>query len=488
MKTVLFISGDSLQYFKRVNGVWLHIKNPEPVDRLWVIVNVPEETLEPFKLPLLFGRDRSHLLQRNLATAFPHSQYRAAPIISGSLLTPSTAVLTGLSKAESISGKLDQLDAEIAGVWGMSMLLTLMLKRYAISDVILVIPSEHILRILVIKAGIPLLSRCIHRYKEDNDSDAKEILRTHQHLENRRLFEHGATPSILYLGEVAAIKAQLSGFTLLPIPESFTPKGDAAYLHFLFEYVTTTPRGQLAPLQLRARHLAEKLRLSAYAASTLCLLAAIIFSHEDFWALTNLNEREKTLNTELQQATSARDYLTARINATGIDPVLLRQAVQFSTRELDTAPPPASFFKFTASTIKGLATVRIKRLTFRFPKHGENYCQGHHVVALPLIKKKVDLPLGLGRQPSERIPAKFARHTELSFSILLTKDSTSATRISILKHISASIKAHAGVQLMQDPAAFSLINTLKGGFDRGANNAEAIWCMSIPWIHTKDTP
>ncbi|MDX8378651.1 MAG: hypothetical protein R8K48_01185 [Gallionella sp.] len=488
MKTVLLISADSLQYFKRVNGVWLHIKNPEHADRLWVIVNVAEEKLEPFKLPLLFGRDRSHFLQHNLVAAFPHSQYRAAPIISGSLLKPSTAVLTGLSKTESISGKLDRLNAKITGVWGMSMLLTLMLKRYAISDVILVIPSEHILRVLVIKAGIPLLSRCIHRYREDNDSDANEILRTHQHLENRRLFEPDATPSILYLGEIATIEAQLSGFTLLPIPESFTPKGEAAYLHPLFEFVTTTPRGQLAPLQLRARFLAEKLRLAAYAACVLGLLAAILFSHEDFWALINLNEREETLNSEIQHATRARDHLTSRINATGIDPVLLRQAVQFSTQELDTAPPPASLFQFAASTIQGLATVRIKRLTFRFPKQGTNYCQGHRVIVLPLINKQVDLPLGLGRQLSDNIPTKLARHTELSFSILLTQDSTSATRIKILKHISASIKAHDDVQLMQDPAAYSLINTLKGGFDKDTNNAEAIWCMSIPWAHTKDTP
>ncbi|MDO8207087.1 MAG: hypothetical protein Q7T38_04595, partial [Gallionella sp.] len=242
----MFISSSGARYFRRDQGLWQLIDKPDHEDKLWVIANLPEEMLEAFKLPLLFGQDRSTFLQRHLVAAFPHSEYRAAPVISGSLLKPSTAVLSGLTTAETVTSKLSKLDVPIAGVWGISLLLTLLLKRLAIANIMLVIPSERHLRILVLKDGIPLLTRCVHRYSEDNDkdkdSDANEILRTRQHLENRRIFEHDAIPPILYLGDSASTGKNLTdaGLKLLPLPDTLTPKGDAAYLHPLFEFVASS--------------------------------------------------------------------------------------------------------------------------------------------------------------------------------------------------------------------------------------------------------
>ena len=470
MKTVLFVDATSARYFRRDRGMWQHIDKPDERDKLWVIANVPEETLEAFQLPLLFGRDRSSFLERHLVAAFPRSEYRAAPIISGSLLKSSTAVLTGLTTAESVTRELGKLDIPIAGVWGISMLLTLAARRLAINNVMLVMPSEHYLRILVIKDGIPIITRCIHRYNEENehDSDANEIKRTRQHLENRRMFEHEAIPPILYLGESAKIAEHLTGLTLLPPPDALSPKGDAAYLHPLFEQVTSSPRGQLAPLQLRARHLAENVRRAAHAGCIVSLLAVILFGQKDFRALINLYERESTLKTDLQQATREQDSLAGRISATGTDPALVRQATKFAAMEMEAAPPLESIFKFVAATIADLPNVRIKSLTFRFPKFGDRYCQGQSVI--PLIS---------GSKPSEA--GAGGRYAELQFSILLPDNPAPAAQAEIYKRISAVIKADDGVQLMQDPAAFSLINTLKGGFGINPTSTENLWCMSIPW-------
>lgn len=481
MKTVMFISSSGARYFRRDQGLWRLIEKPDGEDKLWVIANLPEEMLEAFKLPLLFGRDRSNFLERRLVAAFPRSEYRAAPIISGSLLKPSTAVLTGLTTAETVTGKLSKLDVPVAGVWGISLLLTLLLKRLAIANIMLVIPSERHLRILVLKDGIPVLTRCVHRYSEDNDkdkdSDANEILRTRQHLENRRVFEHDAIPPILYLGDSTSTGKNLTnaGLKLLPLPDALSAKGDAAYLHPLFELVASSPRGQLAPLQLRARHLAESLRRASYAGMALSLLAVILFGQEDFRALIDLHGREQTLNANLQQTTSERDLLAGRISASGTDPALVRQATTFAALEMEAAPTLESILQFTAVTIADLPQVRIKSLTFRFPKQGERYCQGQSVI-----------PLFSGSTPSESDNAAAPqRFTELQFSILLTENLTPAAQIDIRKRISAALKARNGVQLMQDPAAFSLINTLKGGFGMETASADNLWCMSVPW---KTTP
>lgn len=494
MKTVLFINSSGARYFRRVNRIWQRIDQPERKDKLWVIANLPEETLEAFKLPLLYGRDRSNFLERHLISAFPRSSYRAAPLISGNMFKPGMAVLTGLTTAETVTSKLDKLEIPVAGVWGMSMLLTLMTRRLAIHDVILVMPSVHYLRILVIKEGVPVLTRCIHRYHEDNsaenDSDTNEILRTRQHLENHRIFEHGATPPVLYLGDASVVTAYLTraGFTLLPVPKTLLPDGEAAYLHPLFEYVISSPRGQLAPLQLRARHLAENIRRAAHLGIAASLLSIVLFGQDDFRALISLHGKDNRLRADLQIAESESQRIEAHISASGLDPARVRQATRFAALEMEAAPAPEAIFQFVARAIADSPQVRIKSLSFRFPEAGERYCQGHSVIELPLIDRKIDLPLS-GSQPrdadSNDATGVPARHTELQFTILQNETLAPVAQIELLKRISTTLKSSDGVQLMEDPAAFSLINTLKGGFGMDTPKTENLWCMSVAW---KTTP
>lgn len=483
MKTVLFINASGTQFFKRTNGLWQSVEKPGQNDRLWVIANLSEEMLESFAVPLLFGSDRSHFLQRNLATALPHSQYRAAPMFSGSLFSAGTAVLTGLTSPEAVSREIDKLSTPIAGVWGISIVLAILLRKHSIENVILALPSAHYLRILVLKDGIPVITRYIHRYNEDNDSDANEILRTHQHLENKRIFEREAIPPVLYMGDTAVVGAQLSRaeVALLPLPAALEPAGDAAWLHPLFELLVTTPEGQLAPLQLRAGHLTQRLRHLAYAGIALSLVAAILFGQTDFRELLTLHGKEQILEANLKKAYGERETLATSISATGTDPALVRQATKFSDLEMEAAPTPESILQFTARTIADLPQVRIKSLTFRFPKPGEHYCEGHTVIELPLLKRKVDLSPNFGSTPPD---SDIQHFTELQFSILLTDNLTPEAQIEIRKRISAALKAKPGVQLMLDPAAFSLLNTLKGGFGIDKSQAENLWCMSIPWETT----
>ncbi len=488
MKTVLFIDSTSARYFRREQDLWQHIDKPGAQDKLYVIANLPEETLDTIQLPVLFGSDRSHFLERHLASAFPHSQYRAAPVISGNMFKISSVSLTGLSTAEAVTKELDKLTFPIAGVWGISMLLTLLVRRLALNNVILAMPSAHFLRILVIKDGIPVITRCIHRYGDDkeHDSDVNEIRRTRQHLENRHLFEHETIPPVLYLGDPAPVAEQLSG--LLPLPDALSPRGDASYLHPLFEEVLSSPRGQLAPLQLRARHLGENVRHAAYAGCALSLLAVILFGQKDFRTLSSLHERESALLTDLQHATRVQENLAGSISASGTDPALVRQAARFSAMEMETAPTPESIFQFVATTIADLPQVRIKSLTFRNPKPGERYCQGQTVIDVPLLNRRIDLPSPGSSKPSEPVANAPLRYAELQFSILLTDNLAPIAQAEIRKRISGVIKAAGGVQLMQDPAVFSLINTLKSGIGMDNTNTENLWCMSIPWQTTKELP
>lgn len=487
MKTVLLINPSGTRYFNRVNGVWHLTDQPGHKARLWVIANLPEETLEAFNFPFLIGRDRSNFLERRLLSAFPHSQYRAAPLISGGLFKSGTAVLTGLTTADAVSSQIDELDISVTGVWGTAMLLTLILKRLGIANIILAMPSAHHLRILAIKDGLPVLTRCVRRYSEDNNdennSDASEILRTRQYLENHRTFEQHAIPSVLYLSDAPAVCEHLAqaGLKLLPLPKALAPKGDAAYSHALFEHVISSPRGQLAPLQLRARHLVENLRKASYIGIAASLFAIVLFGQADFRTLMDLHRREHSLLADMQIATSERDRLADNINASGKDPALVRQSTRFAALEMDTSPTPEAVFQLAASVIADLPQVRIKNLTVRLPKTGERYCREQSIIDLPMLSASKPDDTGMSDATGKPM-----QHAELQFTILLTADLTPAAQAEIRKRISATIKSMPEIQLMDDPAAFSLINTLSGGLGLDTPQTENIWCMSIPWQSKPD--
>jgi len=487
MKTVLLINPSGARYFNRVKGVWHLTDQPGHNARLWVIANLPEETLEAFNFPFLIGRDRSNFLERRLLSAFPHSQYRAAPVISGGLFKSGTAVLTGFTSADAVSSQIDELDISVTGVWGTAMLLTLLARRLAMANIILAMPSAHHLRILVIKDGLPVLTRCVRRYSEDNDdendSDANEILRTRQYLENHRTFEHHAIPSVLYMGDASAVGEHLTqaGFKLLPLPKALSPNGDAGYSHALFEHVISSPRGQLAPLQLRARHLVENLREASYIGMAASLFAVVLFGQSDFRTLMDLHQREHTLLADMQLATSERDQLADNISASGKDPALVRQSTRFAVLEMDNAPTLEALFKVAENAIADLPQVRIKSLTFRLPKAGERYCREQSIIDLPLLSGSKPDDSGMNDAAGQPL-----RHAELQFTILLTDNLTPAAQTEIRKRISTNIKNMHGIQLMDDPAAFSLINTLSGGLGLDTPQAENNWCMSVPWKSKPD--
>ena len=487
MKTVLLINPSGARYFSRVKGVWHPTDQPDHKARLWVIANLPEETLESFNFPFLIGRDRSNFLERRLLSAFPHSQYRAAPVISGGLFKAGTAVLTGLTTADAVSSQIEKLDISVTGVWGTAMLLTLLARRLGIANIILAMPSAHHLRILVIKDGLPVLTRCVRRYSEDNDdendSDANEILRTRQYLENHRTFEHHAIPSVLYLGDAPSVGEHLNqaGFKLLPLPKALAANGEAGYKHALFEQVISSPRGQLAPLQLRARHLVENLREAAYIGIAASLFAIVLFGQSDFRTLMDLHQREHTLLADMQRATSERDHLADNISASGKDPALVRQSTRFAALEMDTAPTPEMIFQLAANIIADLPQVRIKSMSYRLPKTGERYCREQSIIDLPLLSGSKPDDTGMNDATGQPL-----RHAELQFTILLTAELTPAAQAEIRKRISAAIKSMPGIQLMDDPAAFSLINTLSGGLGLDTQQTENNWCMSVPWKSKPD--
>ncbi len=445
MKALLFIDASGAQFFKRKRGLWKRADRPTDKETLWIIADLPDEALERLEMPMLLGRDRTHFLERRLATAFPESRFRAA--IPSPIFRPGQALLTGLSSEDAISRELGKIKNPIAGVWGLFMLMTALLRRNRIPNIILVLPGQGYLRILVTKQAVPVVTRCIHRLSEI-ESPSEEIQRTRLHLEKHRLFEQETIPPVLYLGDPAG--SGIAG--LMPLPDAMKPKGDASYLHALFDVAASTPNGQIAPLPFRLEYLGNRMRMASHVAIVFCLLAATLFAQHDISALAKFDAHGNALKKDIEREAARRRHFEELFAKSGTDLGLMRQATGFAEHELDPAPTPDSVFRFLADVIAGLQEVRIRSMRYELLVPGENYCH-------------------------KALPATDKRHVGLQFSILLTGQLSAVRKADLRKQISARISRKPYARLIEDPADSSDHQAIQSG----SADVEDAWCMLLPW-------
>jgi len=481
MKTVLFIDSSGRRYFQRSGGgEWLPVERPSRKDRLWVLVNLPDESLEVIDLPRLYGSDRSSFLERRLASAFPESTCRASYLLSGGLFNPGKVMLTGLSTSEDIAGQLAAEDAIVVGLWGVAALLTVMAKRFVAPDLLVILPSVHALRILVVKNRIPVLTRYVHC---GGDSIADEILLTRSYLENQRMFERGKPPPVLFLGDPSTVLARLTnaGLSLLPASKEFLPKGEAGWLHPFFNRLVSTPSCQLAPLPLRAKYLVGNVRWAAYAGAALSLGVGSYYCQADIRAVMALHERAETLQSEVQSVALERERLSALIKKSGADPELVRRATQFVAQEITAAPSGDAFLPLAAAAIADVPEARVQTLSFRLAANGESVCQNKQ-------DQQANNSQVAAVQPTpgiEDAASGSLRQAEIQMTVKLPGDLSPKAKAEARKHISRVLQGMAGVKLLQDPALAARKAILTGGAGANIGLAEEHWCMSVPW-KTKD--
>ncbi len=440
MKAVLLIDSSGSRYFRRHRSQWQEIEKPDENESLRVIADLPEESLESLDLPLLFGPDRTHFLQRRLNQAFPNSQFRAAV---SNCIFGRAALLTGLNTDDAIGSALHKLKNPVAGVWGMFMLMTAAMQRQRIKNIMLVFPGRQYLRILVMRHGAPVVTRCIHRY---NESPNDEIQLTLLHLENHQTFGQEPIPPVLYLGDPEGLK------DAMPLPDAMTPKGNASYLHALLETACISSKGQFAPMKFRIGFLSKCIRRTAVILASICMLASLLLTQRDLRELSSMTAKEGALQKSLQQEAVLQKELARRIAESGADPALIRAATRFAASGFDASPAIGSVFNLVATCIAGLQEVRIKSLSYKLLNPNEGYC-------------------GKSFPPTDK------RYLGLQFSILLKDASSVARKAEIQKRISSSIQSNPSIRLIDDPASSSL--AIQNG--HSSSSASEPWCMVIPW-------
>ncbi len=470
MKTVLLIDTLGNHYFEKITTEWKPTTTPSNKGTLWVIVNLPEESLEAIDLPRLSGNDKNLYIERRLASIYTESTYRAAyPIQSvrkaGANKT-NKLVLTGLTTSKEIAPLLESIPTPIAGVWGITSLLVMLSKSLKAPDVLIALPNKHELRILVIKDKVPILTRCVNT---EESGPASEILITRLYTENQHIFERGHALPVLFLGDQTLVETPLNnaGLTLLPVPKVFLRKNKTDGLYPLFDRLITSPIAQLAPITVRTPYLVRNIKRAAYAGALVSLLAACIYGQDGIQTLLDQQGQEQNLQTKLQKASHENQQLAARLTQSKTDPELMRRAIQFKAQEIDAAPSPEDFLRLAASAIADFPDARIKALSFYVAPGKDSLCKEN-------------------TQSIQSNVAQAALNTTkrvalLQFTILLPNTFSSQARTDARQRISTALTRNPGIKLLQDPEASARNAAIKGGAINDNPQIEDRWCVNVPW-------
>lgn len=467
MRTVLWIDSEGSRWWIHQRGRWVQVDNAPAGAPTYVITDLADEAFAELTLPRLFGKDRVDYLQRQLALRFPESRYRALlPPAQDQgwieRLAPRKQVVAAIESSEGVDSVLHPLnDRPVIGVWSASEALAHIGSRRGMPPnlFVLVHNKEH-LRIVFLKQRIPLLTRRV-RTAQAPLACANELVRTLRHLENTHAVDRdGQRFGVLVLGSDGAL-AQHWGSERLDLvsahPEACEP--------LLLDAVTRGLPGQLAPLGVRIHYVSAQVRRAAWVATASVLALTVWLGAgmaSDRWQQYQAHKQVLDQVTQLQ-FTSQR--LEREIAAYGVDPVVVKKALQIDSAEIEAVPGLQEKLLLLSQAMNKLdGGVRIQSLSWSLKKSQGEVCSD------PAKSKG----------STAEAPAA-APEPALEVRVELTRlGNTPWERERSLRAANDVFRAMQNVTVVEDPAKrLRSASVSVGGQRSGADDAIA-WCMRWP--------
>lgn len=471
MKAVLHLTSSGSQLWRKTPGGW-ETHEGDLACPVWVLADLPEESFAEMQIPRIFGNDRAEFVQRQLVSRFPDTPFRATLPIqsSGGLMErvfPPRQTVVAIDAAQRVNAALDSLTAPIAGVWATSMLLADIGGRRTLPpDLFVVFPGPESLRIVFIKAHVPVLSRLVSGVMQPQDQ-AAEITRTLRHLENTRALNRTSQHHpVLFLGNAQGIDKALAKdrLDLIPPPNPWAKKLPPDWHHVLFDLVITSPQGQLAPMTRRTNYVAGRLRQPAYAAAGISLGLALWLSGQNLIGMTNSHRSKNEVDVRVQQLTQKLDETDLKMTVFGVSADLVSRSVALDKEEILTTPSLGRQLRALGHMIERNESVRLDRLEWRVMQPGQLAC------ALDASSPPAEV--------QQEVESK--RLAEINVGIFLSREHGEKVHDQLLTDISSSLKGLDGATILRDPAKNLGLTALRGGTADASTTQPLSWCLTLP--------
>ncbi|MGE5385604.1 MAG: hypothetical protein ACM3SV_06940 [Betaproteobacteria bacterium] len=470
MKTILYLGPTGHQWWGRDRHGW-HLLNGETEHPVWVVTDLAEESFAEIEVPRLFGRDRAAFVARQLANRFPDTPYRSIlPHHGGSIserLAPRRQTLLGITASGRLHAELDAIEAPIAGVWPISLLLASFCRsRHLPPELLVVLPRPEALRIVFIKNRVPLLTR-LAPTPDDPSAQLEEISRTQRYLENTRLIQRSdhACP-VLLLGNPDSFAGQpASALHLISPPPPWDAEPPSDWRFPLFQQAFRSPPGQVAPLGRRGDFVADRLRKGALAASAIGFVAGIAAAGGNVSAIFSTMQQRDAVAATSQNLGARLTEVEREIAGVGVAPEVLHRAIALDTEEITSTPAWDTHLRFIADTLGKSPGLRLKHFEWHLLAASEKPCAKAATAAEPVTA-----------EPAPNAPA---RAVELAMEVRLPETYGPRDRALALRNFSNDLAANHSLRIIKDPAKELAQGALQGGNLKEVEQNHT-WCLSLP--------
>ena len=476
MKYLIYLSPAESQLWARDEQGWQRVSGEPGMGPVWVVTDLAEESFAEIKTPRLFGRDRSAFIDRQLATRYPDTPYRAfmTPSQDGDLIgkiAPTRHILFGIDAAERLDAELDATSNPVAGVWPVSMLLALLgAERDLPADLFIVVPGADTLRIVFLKNRTPVLTR-LTLTPNRVSAQVDEIVRTLRHLENTQVMKRDRQiHPVLLLGDPIGYEAPMAAanLTLVSFPRWEQQRADD--WHFpLFDLALQSPEGQVAPLVRRTEFLATRLSKAARIVAACILFVGIAAASNNLLSLFGMIQESRKLDASIQEINAQIADVELNISKFGVAPDAVRRAIALHDEEIVSAPAMDQHLRLVANTLTSDPNLRIKDLQWQLLAPG----------VLPCDAIAVPDPAAAGAASPEAGSEK--RKIELRFELAVPVTYGPRDRAQTLRSISGQLAGIEGLTLWQDANKDVSGGSLRGGTLLGIAT-KLSWCMSLPGV------
>jgi hypothetical protein len=470
MKTVLYIGPKESQYWQRSTSGWQRLQRA-PTEPVWAVTDLAEETVTEIAVPRVFGRDRAAFLERQLASRFADTPFRAAlpGPASGSLaqrFAPPRQCLLAVDAPQRIQAALDASAAPLVGLWSGAMLLSQLGQHPTLpSDLFLALPGNGQLRIVFLKNRQPVLFRLAPAGEQPADQ-ANEIVRTLRHLESTRAVD--ATQRRLpvwVLGPTEGMDAALQAQGLDLLPPAPWLKAPSDWRLPLFDLALTSPAGQLAPASLRSEFAARRLRRAAYGLSAAVLACTLWAVSAPLFAGLDAQRQRASALAELQQGAAALSATEQGIRSFGVAPEMLHRAIRLDDQEVASAPKLGTALSGLAAALERNGPHHVSRLDWRLLQRSEPACV------------KAAQTTGSDMLANDALAAADEHRAELEVALQPRPEGAARSRASVLVEVSTELAQWPGATLWLDPARRAAREVLSSTVP--AEPLPAIWCLGL---------
>ena len=482
MPTVLHITSAGNHWWrKQGRQAWLPVDGPDraaPNAPVWVMTDLTEESVAEIAVPRVFGADRSRFVERQLANRYPETEFRIAlaPTAKGSLLdrlAPPLQPLAGIEPGDKVKAAIQELDAPLAGVWSVSLLLARLGQRSSLPANLFVVHCQaNAMRILYLKERAPALTRLV-AVAPGAAEQAAEVVRTLRHLENTRVVERGNQRyAVLLLGgsEELALALARERMDCLPVPPAWGQLPDPQSNAALFDLVCKSPPGQMAPLRYRARYLANNLSRAAQLLAGASLLIALWLGADSIQAALKARSDRAQVDAALAGVQAQTAEVDKSIEAFGVSPDMVRKALAIDAHEISGAPDLPDDLKRLSRVVSAAPGLRLNELKWQVLDGNTKACGGESAAAADAADPAAPAPEGAATAPQ--------RQVELQIGLKLPPDMGPRQATQHAEGISRALAALSGATVLRDPA-----RQLRDGDIRIGSGAtegrEMQWCVSL---------